>query len=259
MASPIGDISGLEPGDTRTITLSGVFDDADGDPLAVTARSSAASVATLSVVSNYTSLTVRATGQGTATITVTADDGNGGTVSDTFTVTVEAANQPPTVATALGDISGLEPGDTRTITLSGVFDDADGDPLAVTARSSAASVATLSVVSNYTSLTVRATGQGTATITVTASDGRYTASDTFTVTVEAASTELESQNPEDENQEAEAEAEAEETDPLVRYDANGDGKTQYSEYETALADYLGGSLTIGELMAVRAAWVRDAR
>jgi len=140
-----------------------------------------------------------------------------------------------------------------------VFNNPSRGSLSVTARSSATSVATLSVPSDYTSLTVRAAGEGTATVTVTASDGRDTVSDTFTVTVDAASTELESPEPDAEDQDAEAEAEAEETDPVVRYDANGDGKTQYSEYETALADYLGGSLTIEDLMAVRAAWVRDAR
>ncbi|MCY4423853.1 MAG: fibronectin type III domain-containing protein [Acidimicrobiaceae bacterium] len=168
---------------------------------------------------------------------------------DTNTV----VNQPPTVASPLGDINGLEPGDTRQVSLSGVFDDGDGDPLAVTARSSATGVATLSVASDYTSLTVRAAGEGTATITVTASDGRDTVSDTFTVTVTAAGTEPQSPEPDAED------AEAEETDPLERYDANDDGKIDMPEYQTALADYLGGSLTIEDLMTVRAAYARDAR
>jgi len=259
VASSLGNVGGLVPGDSRRVSLSGVFDDADGDSLAITARSSAAGVAAVSVVSGYGSLTVRAVGEGTATVTVTAADGNGGTVSDTFTVTVDAPSANPTVASPIGDISGIKPGESRTISLGGVFKSPSGVALAITASSSDSSVAALSVTSDYATMTVRAVAEGTASIRVTAHDGRNTVSDTFTVTVEAADpgsgTGSESLEPDA----GDEEAETEEQDPLVRYDADGDGKIQYSEYQTALADYLGGSLTIGDLMAVRAAWVKDAR
>ena len=253
VASSLGDVSSLEPGDTRQVSLSGAFNDADGDPLTITAGTSAASVATVSVASGNGSLTVRAVAEGTATITVTADDGNGGTVSDTFTVTVDASSTVPTVASPISDVSGLKPGDTRQVSLSGVFRDADGDPLAVTARSSDDSVATMSVKSDYTTMTVRAAGEGAATITVTASDGRNTVSDAFTVTVEASDTESQT---EPETQQPDAPAELK--DAVEHYDANGDGKIDMPEYRTALADYLGGSLSIGDLMKVRLAYVRDA-
>ncbi len=185
VASALGDISGLAPDDTRQVSLSGVFDDADGDTLTITAKSSDTAVATVSVATGGASLTVTAIKAGTATITVTADDGNGGTVSDTFTVTVTAAtNNAPTVASAIDDISGLEPDDTRQVSLSGVFDDADGDTLTITAKSSDTAVATASVATGGASLTVTALKAGTATITVTADDGNGgTVSDTFTVTV----------------------------------------------------------------------------
>ena len=52
---------------------------------------------------DHTTLTVTAEARGTATITVTAADGYGGSVSDSFTVTVKAA---PVVASAISDVSG---------------------------------------------------------------------------------------------------------------------------------------------------------
>ena len=187
VASALGDISGLAPDDSRQVSLAGVFTDADSDTLTISVGSSKNAVAVAAVNATHTALTVRAVGEGTATITVTADDGNGGTVSDTFDVTVELANAHATVASALADISGLNPDDTRQVSLSGVFDDPDGDTLTITATSSATAVATVSVATGGASLTVTAVKVGTATITVTADDGNGgTASDTFDVTVTAA-------------------------------------------------------------------------
>ena len=127
--------------------------------------------------SDYSTLTVTAESRGTATITVTANDGNGGAVSDTFTVTVKAA---PVVAQALADVSGLEVDGTRDVSLAGVFHDADGDQLTITATSSDETKATVSVASDHSKLTLTGVATGTAAITVTArdSDGN-TVSDTF--------------------------------------------------------------------------------
>ena len=102
-----------------------------------------------------------------ATITVTAADGKGGTVSDTFTVTVKAA---PVVALALADISDLIAGATRDVSLSGVFSDADNDPLTISAVSSDEAKATVSVSPDFSKLTVTGVADGTAAITVTAQD-----------------------------------------------------------------------------------------
>ena len=88
VAAPIADVSGLEAGATRDVSLSGVFSDADGDRLTVTAASSDEARATVSVASDYSRLTVTGVAVGTATITVTAADGNGGTVSDAFDASV---------------------------------------------------------------------------------------------------------------------------------------------------------------------------
>ena len=162
---------------TKQVSLSGVFSDANYDALTITAVSSNEAVATVSVASGYSSLTVNAHARGKVTVTVTADDSNGGTVSDTFTVTVKAA---PALASALADISGLEVDATQDVSLLGVFSDADGDALTISATSSDDAVATVTVASDGSKLTVEGVSEGTATITVTAQDADDNrVSDTF--------------------------------------------------------------------------------
>ena len=181
VSSSISDATIVNESGTHQVSLNGVFSDADSDSLTVTASSSNTSAATVSVAADYSSLTVSAQGRGTATITVTANDGNEGTVADTFTVTVKAA---PTVASPIGDVSGMEAGATQDVSLSGVFSDADNDALTITASSSDTGKATVSVASDGSKLTLTGVAEGTATITVTAqdSDGNRV-SDQFSVTV----------------------------------------------------------------------------
>ena len=188
VASPIVDATIINRSGTHEVSLSGVFSDADNDELTVTAASNDEAVATAAVAAGYSSLTVAAKSRGTATITVTANDGNGGTVDDTFSVTVKAA---PVVASPISDVSGLIAGETRDVSLSGVFSDADGDALTVTASSSDDAVATVSVASDGSKLTLSGVVEGTATITVTAqdSDGNRV-SDDFEASVEGAPEDL---------------------------------------------------------------------
>ena len=181
VASAIGDAIIVHESGTLEVSLYGVFSDADNDALTITASSSDEAVATESVASDYSSLTVMAQSRGTATITVTADDGNGGTVSDTFTVRVKAA---PVVASAISDVSGLEAGAAQEVSLSGVFNDADGDALTITATSSGEAIATATVAADRSKLTVEGVAEGTATITVTARDADgNTVSGAFAVAV----------------------------------------------------------------------------
>ena len=146
----------------------------------------------MSVASGYASLTVTAKARGTATITVTANDGNGGTVSDAFDVTVKSA---PVVASAIGDLS-LEVDATQGVSMAGVFSDADGDALTVTAASSDDAKATVAVAADQSKLTVAGVAAGTATVTVTAQDADGNAvSDTFDVAVVEAEGEAEGEGP----------------------------------------------------------------
>ncbi len=195
VASPLADISGLEVSDWREVSLSGVFRDADGDALTLTAASSDHAVAGMVLIASESRLTVAGLSEGTATVTVTARDSDGNTVSDSFDVSVAAQqqqqepppNQAPSVDSALSDVTIVSESGTSQVSLDGVFSDADGDSLTVTAKSSAETVATVSVAADYSSLTVSAQARGTATVTVTADDGQGgTVDDTFTVTVKAA-------------------------------------------------------------------------
>ena len=227
VSSAIGDATIVNESGTHQASLSGVFDDADNDSLIITASSSDDAKATASVATNYSTLTVTAKARGTATITVRADDGNGGTVEDTFTVTVKAA---PTVASAIADVTGLEEAATQDVSLSGVFSDADGDTLTVTAASSDETKATVSVASDGSKLTLTGVAEGTATITVTAQDSDANqVSDTFDVSV------VQALEPED---------------IVARYDANGDGKIDISEYSRAAYDYAAKKITYEEFMEV---------
>ncbi|MCY4558318.1 MAG: Ig-like domain-containing protein, partial [Chloroflexi bacterium] len=200
VASAIDDITGLEEDDRRNVSLSSVFSDPDGDAVTVTGATSSdtdkvgITVALDPTTSAVTGLTVMAKAEGTATVTVAAQDSDGNTVSDTFDVTVNAPQQQlqkknsvPVVANAISDATIVNESGSHKVSLSSVFSDADGDALTVKATSSSTTVATVAVANDNASLAVSAKARGTATITVTASDG-YGGSveDTFAVKVKAA-------------------------------------------------------------------------
>ncbi len=185
VSSAISDATILHESGTQTVSLSGVFSDADNDILTISATSSNEAAATVSIAADVSGLTVSAQTRGTATITVTAADGRGGSVSDAFNVTVKAA---PVVAAAIADLTGLEVDATQDVSLSGVFSDADGDALTITAASSNGAGATATVDSDGSKLTLSGVAEGTATITVTAQDADGNrVSDAFEVTVTPAS------------------------------------------------------------------------
>jgi gliding motility-associated-like protein len=123
---------------------------------------------------------------GTTTITVTANDGNGGTVSDDFTITINdvVVNNPPTVANAIADKAEDEGFTSNTVDLANVFADADSDALTFPAISSAEGEATVAV--SVRTLTYSEVSVGTTTITVTANDDNGgTITDDFTLTINA--------------------------------------------------------------------------
>ncbi len=91
VANPIADQSVLE-GDTVDLDVSTVFEDPDGDTLTLSAESGDPTKATVTL--SGTTLTVRGVESGLTAVTVTADDGNGGTVTDEFTVAVIADTAP---------------------------------------------------------------------------------------------------------------------------------------------------------------------
>ena len=95
MASPLADVSGLAEAGSREVSLSGVFDDPDGDALTFTARSSNDDVVRALVSPIEDAMLLVGGIAGTATVTVTAEDVYGNQVSDAFEVTVGGSGDNP--------------------------------------------------------------------------------------------------------------------------------------------------------------------
>jgi hypothetical protein len=188
----------------QTVNLAGVSSGAanEAQTLVVTAVSSDTSViphptVTYSSPSATGSLnfTPVANANGTATITVTVNDGatENNTVSRSFVVTVNSFNAPPTLD-ALNNLSIAENAPLQAVNLSGISaGPGENQTLTITATSGNTSVIPHPTV-NYTSPNATGTlsftpvtdANGSATITVTVNDGQAqsnTVTRTFNVTV----------------------------------------------------------------------------
>ncbi|MGA2787467.1 MAG: Ig-like domain-containing protein [Verrucomicrobiota bacterium] len=191
----------------QTVNLSGISSGAanENQTLTVTAVSSNTGLIPNPTV-NYTNsnttgnltFTPATNGNGTATITVTVKDGgtSNNVVTQTFTVTVNAVNQTPTL-NSISNLTINENAGLQTVNLSGISSGAanENQTLTVTAVSSNTGLIPNPTV-NYTNsnttgnltFTPVANGNGTTTITVTVNDGGTSNSNvtqTFTVTVNA--------------------------------------------------------------------------
>lgn len=165
VASPVADQVAMINGGTVSVDLATAFTDANGDALNLQAVSSDLAVATASISGRQVLITPVA--NGITTVTVTADDARGGSVTDTFVVRV---NEAPSVGRPISDLKLQWNGNSETLDLSGVFTDANGDSLTLTAAAADTSMATVSM-SNGTQLTVTPASYGSTTVTVTANDG----------------------------------------------------------------------------------------
>ena len=140
--------------------------------------------------SRTVTITPVANQSGTATITVTVSDGLL-TATDTFVLTVNAVNDPPTISDIANTSTNMN---TATSALSFTVGDVETAVGSLTLTASSINttlvpIANIAFGGSGASRTVTitpATNQtGTATITVTVSDGTTTTSDTFVLTVNA--------------------------------------------------------------------------
>ena len=256
VSSSLPDVTLVNELGTREVSLTGVFDDTENDPLRVTAASSNPAVAKVSVAADFSTLKVSARSAGTATITVTADDGNGGTVSTPFEVTVKST---PRRSAPVGDITGLVVGATREISLASRYSDADGDTLKITVeyRTGHNPVATVSLASDGSKLTFVGRSVGTMRITLTVADpDGNQITDVFDVTVVTPRPQQQQQQSGTPNTDTNPSS----FSPLVAgYDTNSDGILDKYEYRVALRDFSARKITMAQIQEIRAAYYASRR
>lgn len=157
-----------QDGQSAVIDLSAKFTDADGDALTYTLSPLTAADLQIAAASlSGTALTLTPNGRGEISITVTARDSKGGSLSHTLKVSVNAG---PESAGTLTDLTLQENTAPQVIDLSTAFSDPDGDTLTFTALSSAPGK--VAVTLNGNSLSIEPKAHGSAVITVTANDPR---------------------------------------------------------------------------------------
>ncbi|HUT09316.1 MAG TPA: SdrD B-like domain-containing protein, partial [Thermoguttaceae bacterium] len=193
VVTPIDDVAATENDLPVAVNLSGVFDDADIPPDALTltvAGNTNAGLVTTALVGTQLTLSFVANQSGSAQITIQAQDLVGATITDTFLVTVDPQNDAPVVATPIDDVIATENDQPLGLDLSGVFDDANIPPDVLTltvASNTNAGLVTTTLVGTDLTLSFVADQTGTAEITIQAQDlAGATVTDTFLVTVEAA-------------------------------------------------------------------------
>jgi hypothetical protein len=155
------------PGSDRTFNL--VSTDQDEDPLTYTAETSDSSIATAET--KEATLTVTAQSSGTAMITVSVNDGHGGSDSKSFYVEV---NFPPTIEKNIPDttltVDDRSDKNIYELTLNEYFEDKDdGNNLSYTVESTSQSVS-IDLIESHTCRIKALTKNDTAIITVTADD-----------------------------------------------------------------------------------------
>jgi VCBS repeat-containing protein len=184
VAAPISDRSDAE-GSLVSSSIASAFTDADaGATLTFSADvlPPGLTMSTAGLISGTIGFTANAASP--YTVTVTADDGDGGTVTDTFVWTVTNTNQPPVVAAPVSDRSDAE-GSLISSSIASAFSDADaGAVLTFSADVLPAGLAMDAAGLISGTIAFSANAASPYSVTVTASDGNGGAvTDTFLWTV----------------------------------------------------------------------------
>ena len=175
----VGTILTLTEGKTARVRVAPFFRDPDRDQMVYSAESSDTNVASVSFPLSPSWMTVIGQTAGTVTVTVTARDPGGLTVTQSMSVTVQANQAPVVVATI--PAQNMTAGERVTLNASQYFNDPDGDQLTYEAESSNNGLVTVSV--SRSTVTVNAVAEGNATVTVAARDPQQLkAEQSFTVT-----------------------------------------------------------------------------
>ena len=171
----------LNSGDSATIDLSGHFEDPDGDSLSFAAETSDSTVVTADVSGSV--VAIRALGDGSATVSLTATDPQGS--SSTVAAAITVRNQAPEAVDTIPPQS-VKQLQRVTIGLHPYFRDPEGGALTYSATVSDPDVAT--AVTSDSVVAVSGIAVGVTNVVVTAIDlGGLSAQQEFRVTVETLS------------------------------------------------------------------------
>ena len=241
VATPIPDQSGTV-GEAFSYGFDeSIFDDLDGDSLVYSAAPLPDGITFTAGTRTFSGTP---TAEGLTSVVVTASDGNGGSVTDTFNIVIEAApNNAPTVATGQETQTGnatpaSNDGTTTAVAytddVSGWFSDADSDTLTyavVSAQDESTSDVNSDVTINtatgaLTYVPDAAQAGQTVTIVVKANDGTVDSTANVTVTVAVGAVP------------ADAGATGDICDAATGSDFTGtvyvrDGKVYYNEYDSS--------------------------
>ena len=179
-------------GSAITINVAGYFIEPDGQAMTFpTVNDSflgSEELVTPSISGSILTLTPGANPQNltkSGTVTVVAEDTDGHTGTQRFTLTVKGTNSAPVASGTIPNITKKASDSATDVDLTPYFTDADGDTLTYTVISSDTAKATVSL--SGATLTVTPVAEGTPTITATATDpsGAF-ATQSFTMTVNPA-------------------------------------------------------------------------
>jgi len=131
ITSEIPNQNGKE-GSAFSLDVSSNFSDRDGDSLTYSATGLPEGLSIKADTGLITGVPT-SSAVGTSNIMVTVDDGVSGTVSDSFDLTIEPRNLPPTVTSAIGAQTAIEGSPFQFQFDSDSFSDPDGDILTYTA------------------------------------------------------------------------------------------------------------------------------
>ena len=163
----------IPEGSSKTIKVS--ITDPEGDLVTVDVQSSDPGIAEATYDENNRVLTITGNSEGNTTITLTADDGNGGVTTATVSVEVISVNinppqtpdLPPAIELSENSVSVTE-GESKTVNVS--ITDPEGDDVTVNVESADPGVATVSYDKNNGVLTITGESEGTTTVTIKATD-----------------------------------------------------------------------------------------
>ncbi len=184
--NPIEDLVLIKGFESQTIDISNVFTDEDGDQLSFIWASGNEAIVTLTESNGE--LTIHEESElGETRLTLTANDGKGGVKLEDFIVKIERGpNMAPIVNNPIEDQILAEGFGSKTIDITNVFSDEDGDQLSFSWHVENETIVSITQSNNI--LTIKEEGiQGQTLVSLTANDGYDgVVSDSFIVKVEKA-------------------------------------------------------------------------